>query len=168
MHGIYLLSIFSKSSTITFGVSGVYLGRDGLSCSGTLGTIKISSDGFADFDTSDGIKVHSGLDTYGYTYVTKDGLKVKAGSYSESKYEGNGITFGTNATINSSSGNLEIKAYQNLILAGSIGSIGFFGSNGSSKKSITAISSTSSATASSCATKINEILTALKAYNLIG
>ena len=45
--------------------------------------------------------------------------------------------------------------------------IGFFGSNGSSKKTVTTIYSTSSASASDCASKINEVINALKAYNLL-
>lgn len=48
------------------------------------------------------------------------------------------------------------------------GKLGFFGNSGSAKKSVTTISSASSATASSNATKINELINALKAYNLIG
>lgn len=45
--------------------------------------------------------------------------------------------------------------------------VGFFGSNGSSKKTVTTIYSTSSASASDCASKINEVINALKAYNLL-
>lgn len=47
-------------------------------------------------------------------------------------------------------------------------SIGFFGSTGNTRRSVSVIYSTSSATASSNATKINEIINALKAYNLLG
>lgn len=45
--------------------------------------------------------------------------------------------------------------------------LSFFGGTGSSKQSVSAITSTSSATASANATKINEIISALKKYNLI-
>lgn len=45
--------------------------------------------------------------------------------------------------------------------------VGFFGSNGSGKKTVNTITLPSSATASSNATKINEIINALKAYNLL-
>ena len=45
--------------------------------------------------------------------------------------------------------------------------VGFFGGAGSSKKTVTIISSTSSATAATNATKINEIINALKSYNLL-
>ena len=45
--------------------------------------------------------------------------------------------------------------------------VGFFGSNGSGKKTVNTITLPSSATTSSNATKINEIINALKAYNLL-
>lgn len=45
--------------------------------------------------------------------------------------------------------------------------VGFFGANGSGKKTVSTIFSTSGVTASSNATKINEIINALKAYNLL-
>ena len=49
------------------------------------------------------------------------------------------------------------------------GKIGFFGTvAGSAKKSVSTITATSSATASTVATKLNELINALKAYNLIG
>ena len=46
-------------------------------------------------------------------------------------------------------------------------SLGFFGSNGSGKRNVSTITTTSSATSSSNALKINEIINALKAYNLL-
>ena len=45
--------------------------------------------------------------------------------------------------------------------------VGFFGSNGSGKKTVNTITLPSSATTSSNATKINEIINAMKAYNLL-
>lgn len=45
--------------------------------------------------------------------------------------------------------------------------LGFFGGLGSIKKTVSAITMTSTATASSNATKINEVISALKAYNLL-
>ena len=45
--------------------------------------------------------------------------------------------------------------------------LGFFGSTGAARKSVTTMTD-SSATVSLCASKINEIIEALKAYNLIG
>lgn len=45
--------------------------------------------------------------------------------------------------------------------------VGFFGDSGATKKSVSEIYSTSSATASSVATKLNELIKALKGYNLV-
>ena len=66
-------------------------------------------------------------------------------------------------SINASTVSLQNSA----IIGGSSGKVGFFSNAGSTKKSVSAIYSTSSATASTNATKINEIINALKAYNLI-
>lgn len=48
------------------------------------------------------------------------------------------------------------------------GTIGFFGNSGSGKKTIAKASTLSSVTASSVATTVNNLIDALKAYNLIG
>lgn len=52
-------------------------------------------------------------------------------------------------------------------LGSSYSKVGFFGNSGSSKKTVSTITLTSNATTSSNATKINEIINALKAYNLL-
>ena len=177
---------------------GVYFGDDGLSCNGTFGSTVINSDGSSVFKTGvdDGIKVCNSTTEY-YSYVTPKGIKIKNSTYSLTTYSEKKIECGSDFTIESGGGviidtksigtrHVKIQA-GSLIYAdfetttsylyggniglsvGRIGSkLGFFGSTGDSKKSITSISSTSSATTSSNATKINEIITALKAYNLIG
>lgn len=176
---------------------GVYFGDDGLSCNGTFGSTVINSDGSSVFKTGvdDGIKVCNSTTEY-YSYVTPKGIKIKNSTYSLTTYSEKKIECGSDFTIESGGGviidtksigtrHVKIQA-GSLIYAdfetttsylyggniglsvGRIGSkLGFFGSTGDSKKSITSISSTSSATTSSNATKINEIITALKAYNLI-
>ena len=53
------------------------------------------------------------------------------------------------------------------ICDGTLDTLSFFGGTGSTKKTVSTITTTSSATASSNATKINEIINALKAYNLL-
>lgn len=73
---------------------------------------------------------------------------------------------------NPSFGSLTVTGATNLngnvkIGDGAYDSVGFFGGYGSTKKTVTVISSTSAATASSNATKINEIINALKGYNLL-
>ena len=177
---------------------GVYFGDDGLSCNGAFGSTVINSDGSSVFETGvdDGIKVCNSTTGY-YSYVTPKGIKITNSTYSLTTYSEKSIDCYSTFTINAYNGLTidakSIGARNVKILAGSLtyvdfetttsylyggntglsvgrsgSKLGFFGSTGDSKKSITSISSTSSATASSNATKINEILTALKAYNLIG
>ena len=50
---------------------------------------------------------------------------------------------------------------------GSYDTLSFFGGSGSSKKTVSTIYSTSSASISDCASKINEVINALKSYNLL-
>ena len=80
---------------------------------------------------------------------------------------------GNKTTINSTSVTSDIINGKNLNINGSAkvcgyGSLlGFFGNSGGIKKTVSTIVSTSNATVSSNATKINEIINALKSYNLI-
>lgn len=187
-------SIHTTAASILGGV-GVYLGTDGFSCNGILGTIILKSDGSAKFETSDGIKIYYG--TTNYSYITSNGIKIKNSSYTDTTYTEKSIDCYSSFTINAYNGlTIDTKSIGNRnvkIAAGSLtyadfgtttsyiyggdsgisvgrngGKLGFFGNDGATKKSITSISSTSSATAAANAAKINEILTALKAYNLIG
>lgn len=68
-----------------------------------------------------------------------------------------------NLTVNE---NTSLKGDLN-VGTSSFDKLGFFGDLGSSKKTVSEITMTSTATASSNATKINEIISALKAYNLL-
>ena len=131
------------------------------------------------------------------TFVTNEGIKVLENYYSSINYsqlKHTGLTLNNSYSGNTeltadtlsfpSSANFCIKSLteimsfnrndvkissNNLYLGKSATYLGFFGESKSSlKKSVSTISSTSSATASTCATKINELINALKAYNLIG
>lgn len=74
---------------------------------------------------------------------------------------------GTTSLMEFTSSNVTIKA-SNTYLGASGGYLGFFGTTTkSTKKSVSTIASTTSADASSVATKVNELINALKAYNLI-
>lgn len=187
-------SLYTSSASYLGGI-GVYIGTDGISCASSAVSSVIKSDGSAEFKTSDGIKVWSS--TSNYAYVKPGGITIKNSTYTDTTYSEKSINCYSTFTINAYGG-LTIDATsigtRNVkILAGSLtyadfetttsylyggstglsvgrsgSKLGFFGSTGDSKKSITSISSTSSATASTNAAKINEILTALKAYNLIG
>ena len=53
------------------------------------------------------------------------------------------------------------------IIAGASKMLGFFGSNGGVKRTVSVITSTSTATTNTIATKVNDLINALKTYNLI-
>lgn len=70
-----------------------------------------------------------------------------------------------NVNLTGLSGRLTLSG--NATIAGSGKLLGFFGNSGTTKRAVSTITSTSGATTSSNASKINEIINALKAYNLI-
>ena len=77
----------------------------------------------------------------------------------------NSVSFDSNVTL-SIDGTFQTKGTTK-ICDGTLDTLSFFGGTGSTKKTVSTITTTSSATASSNATKINEIINALKAYNLL-
>ncbi len=104
------------------------------------------------------------VDTVGN--VTANGAIKSTGNYTSSFYSieaKNNLTVSSTLTVN---GATTLKGSVKLGDSTS-DAIGFFGSNGSSKKTVSTITATSSATSSSNALKINEIINALKAYNLL-
>lgn len=187
-------SLYTRASSSLGGV-GVHVGTDGISCGTSTVSSVIKSDGSAEFRTYDGIKIWSS--TSNYAYVKPGGITIKNSTYTDTTYSEKSIDCYSEFKINTYGGlTIDVTSIGNRnvkILAGSLtyadfetttsyiyggntglsvgrsgSKLGFFGSTGNSKKSITSISSTSSATASSCATKINELINALKSYNLIG
>ena len=70
-----------------------------------------------------------------------------------------------NVNLTGLSGRLTLSG--NATIAGSGKLLGFFGDSGAVKQSVSTISSASSATTSSIASKVNEIINALKDYNLL-
>lgn len=104
------------------------------------------------------------VDTVGN--VTANGIIKSTGNYTSSFYS---IEARSNLSVNSI---LSVNGSTNLkgsvkIGGGISNAVGFFGSNGSNKKTVATITTTSSATSSLNATKINEIINALKSYNLL-
>lgn len=184
-----VLTIDSASGSITLGNinSGrMVLDKDGISFGTSINTTEITKDKIKIFNTYIGKDTvhcakYSSANTY-YTDINGDEielhgssessfLKIKSGETIWASYSGTYNIKGDSGDILIALSRNRVEVIPDNVVIGkgySASTVGFFGSNGSSKKSITAISSTSSATASSCATKINEILTALKAYNLIG
>ena len=184
-----VLTIDSASGSITLGNTSsgrMVLDKDGISFGASTNTTEITKDKIKIYNTYiDKDTVHcakySSANTY-YTDINGDEielhgsstssfLKIKSGETIWASYSGTYNIKGDSGDILIALSRNRVEVIPDNVVIGkgfSASTVGFFGSNGSSKKSITAISSTSSATASSCATKINEILTAHKAYNLIG
>lgn len=172
--------------------SGVYIGTDGINIGynsafkvtsngditlGAIGSLTLDYRGKLTFSSGynsieyDGIYLGSGRETH-----LKSGELKVGGSYNYyTTITQNAISFGSGsaASINHGSSTLisinssTVSLQSSAIIGGSSGKVGFFSNAGSSKKSVSAIYSTSSATASTNATKINEIINALKAYNLM-
>lgn len=140
---------------------------------GTNLEIHSGSLGIYGIDTSRNVRFTGTNYIYGTTHIgstSYDSLTVAAAS----KFTGNvsfsgsvsfskDIDFGSNVSV---TGTFQTKGTTKLC-DGTYDTLGFFGGSGSTKKSVSTIYSTSSATASTNATKINEIINALKAYNLM-
>jgi len=123
------------------------------------------------------IESHSG--TSDYTTISGKTITSDGGStYGKVEIAGSTVSFSSlktayikhgSTTAIELSGNTTKLSNSNVYLGALGGKLAFFGaSTGTAKQSVTAITSTSTATASTVATKLNELLTALKAYNLIG
>lgn len=184
------ISIYSDYNAL--GIRGVYVGTGGISVGNSFivdrdGNITLGLD--TDIEVGGVIKFNNaawnGVKYGGYTIFTinssshamqvSQDIIIGSGKNLELS-SGNIIMSGTSYIRGSTVSNYKIKfetsrttimdSYS--ILGKSGGYVGFFGSDGSTKKTISTITSTSSAAASTNASKINEIINALKAYNLIG
>lgn len=148
-----------------FYVYGTYLTIDSR-YSATYG-IKASKDVL--FEANGTIKGNVTLGSTSYNSLTIESkATLKGGASFESA-----ATFTKGLTVSSDYGSsFEVNCAAKLNGNCTIGnattdSIGFFGGNGNTKQTVSTITSTSSATASSNATKINEVINALKKYNLL-
>lgn len=148
---IDLSGLRSGKTSINDGKAGVYLGIDGIAVGyGGIASsaFRVSERGDVDVGSSGGVTIHSNTpitfeaSTAYIKHLTTDSIEF------------------------SSSKTSIISTYSVLGKFG--GQIGFFGNNGAPKKTVQVISTPSSSTAATNASKINEIINALKAYNLIG
>ena len=136
--------------SINDGAAGIYIGTDGIAIGyggNTSSAFKVTSSGDVTVGILGDFTLERGLLKLNYStsyirHLTTDAIQFTAST--------------TNI----------ISTYS--ILGKYNGQIGFFGNNGAAKKTVSTITSTSSASTSTCATKINELINALKAYNLIG
>lgn len=136
------------------------------------------------------LKIHSSS-LYSYSLETGKGIKVDSDSVFGGTLKANNLSVDGNATFNASatfnkglsipSGysvsfsvgcdanfNGNVKLNGDCVFGNSTSDrIGFFGSSGNTKQSVSTIYSASSADAYDCASKINEVINALKKYNLL-
>ncbi len=185
-------SIYRESNVIG-AKDGIYLGVNGISIGNNF---KVSSDGSITLGLATDIEVggtlkfnnaaFNGIKYGSYTIFTinsashamevSQDLKIGSGNNIEIAY-GDLVIKGTPSYIRGSlSTDYKIKfetgktsivdTYS--ILGKNSGFVGFFGNEGSAKKTVPNITTPSSASSSTIATKLNELLTALRGYNLIG
>lgn len=160
------------------------------------GGIRITDDSFSqtegDFSfhgtefsiTTSNLKIYSDS-LYSYSLETGKGIKVGSDSVFGGTLKANNLSVDGNATFNASatfnkglsipsgysvsfSVGCDAKFNGNCVFGDSTSDkIGFFGNSGNTKQNVSTIYSTSSADASDCASKINEVINALKKYNLL-
>lgn len=134
-----------------------------------------SFSGQYDYATIEGKTIESYAGASNYSKLIGSELTLYKGSTDNLEITTNALTFAGNSSIKYGTTSLMEFTSNSVTVKGSYtylgtsgGSLGFFGTTTkSTKKSVSTITSTSSATTSSNATKINEIINALKAYNLI-
>lgn len=185
-------SIYYKYNSLG-SIGGIYIGTDGISVSNSFkvdrdGNVQLGLD--TDIEVGGTLKFNNaawnGIKYGGYPIFTinasshamqvSQDIIIGSGKNLEIS-NGSIVMDGTTSYIRGSlASNYKIKFETSRttimdtysILGKSGGLIGFFGNDGAAKKTVSTITTPSSATASTCATKINELINALKAYNLIG
>ena len=139
-------AIYNSKSSMFNSSSGVYIGTDGISVGpgSTTGTASFA--------------------------VTKDG-KVYLGYNSQIQSKGDLIFEDTCVIKYGTAGTNHIRfSSDGIVIGGYGGKLGFFSASnaGSTKKTVANLTTPSSATASTIAAKLNDLLTALRGYGLIG
>lgn len=172
--GSYSNQIVSNQISMSYGTKKSYLKSDGLFTSYGSYTTSINADN-AIFGKD--VSITNDLYLFGKFALDLDTLGniscAKKGDFGTGLSVANTLfTVSANGSVYIG-GNLESNAASDVNLKGdcqlgsSYSKVGFFGNSGSSKKTVSTIISTSTATSASNATKINEIINALKAYNLM-
>lgn len=171
---------------------GIYIGKDGINV-GYGSAFKVTDQGDVEIGNIGGITLQSTaviswnggssqleddgiyLGSDRSTHLKRGELKVGSSATYYTTIIQNQITFGSSSTAYIKKGDetlisittSTVSLHNSAIIGGTSGKVGFFSNAGSTKKTVSVISSTSSATASTNATKINEVINALKAYNLM-
>lgn len=174
------ISTSSESyDTITLWRSGGYCGMNSYALTvydSLLGTARVDGSGMSISQSGESAYFdHNGIHANGLYASTVSGTiklhnkmelanDIEIGAGQEIVGYGNHVKIGTQTAKL-----VSIECSLSYVKIGtSAGAIGFFGSTGSNKKTVSNITSPSTATESTIATKLNDLLTALRAYNLIG
>lgn len=172
------------------GGTGVYVGNFGISV-GNAFRVTDSGDLYLGYESDINTKGAINFQNLVYSYIKYDGSNAMHFRSGAIDIYGDAVL--TNGNLEVTGGDIVVGAYPAYI-RGTVathykikfetsrttimdsysvfgkydGYVGFFGSDGSSKKTVSTITSTTTATANNVATKLNELINALKAYNLIG
>lgn len=151
------LFLYGSSSSITISPYELSINNANLSLTGNSGS--------ADFGVN--VKFSSGVNFSLLSEATFNGKVIINGDFTVDA----GGTFSVSRESNFS-GKVNVSGvFQTTgttkLCDGTYDTLSFFGSSGSSKKTVSTIYSTSSADASDCASKINEVINALKGYGLL-
>ena len=142
---------------------------------GTLNGALLKLEKSTSYSKIEGPVIESNKGVLDYTKIDGKSITSYGGTSDNCVISGAKMTFtgygkleNTSSLIGIEKTSISINSSYLYIATNTSTKLGFFGtSTSSAKKTVSTISSTSSATASSCATKINELINALKAYNLI-
>lgn len=165
-------AIYSDSNIL--GNNGVYLGTDGISVSGIGGTFKAQSNGSVFIKTYDDIEIWKSTSR---TVISGASISLHGSGTSSLSigssilaFSGSGsIKISSTEVIGITSSSVTVGGTQSTYIGKSGNQLGFFGnSTKSSKKTVSKASTSSTVTASAVATVVNNLIDALKAYNLIG
>lgn len=164
-------AIYSDSNIL--GNNGVYLGTDGISVSGTGGTVKIQSNGSAYIKTYEDIEIWKSTSR---TVISGASISVYGSTTSSLAIGSSALTFsgsgsikiGSTEAIGITSSSVTVGGSQYTYIGKSGNQLGFFGTAiKSAKKTVSKASTSSTVTASAVATVVNNLIDALKAYNLV-
>lgn len=175
-------ALYATKDSLLSRNAGVYVGKDGIaigSSNGSYATSKfvVTSSGDIYMGYGADISLYGSISfytsTFGLNYIGNPRIVFNDAGMDFYK----DISLKTSTCYIKAAGGAESIKFETVrtsiintrtVLGKATGYVGFFGSDGSTKKTILNITSTSGATAATNAAKINEIIDALQAYNLIG
>ena len=178
INGYFQGTIDSKNAAIT----GGYINIETDNADASIITLKhggnysVLNPHILKFDNEDASAAHSASMTEDgiFIYSNKSNSNLQSVTIKAEKttiHNGTLFVYGNDANVyfgckTEIKGELQTKG-NTMLCDNTTDTLSFFGSSGSSKKTVSTIYSTSSANASDCASKINEVINALKGYGLL-